>query len=74
MSITKKQYELMNQFYNLLQDDESKDLFIARYNFFLNGRVNDFMQEIPLNKKIESKELSEFFANRDKNKCLIYGA
>lgn len=74
MSITKKQYELMNQFYNLLQDDESKDLFIARYNFFLNGRVNDFMQEIPLNKKFESKELSEFFANRDKNKCLIYGA
>ena len=59
MSITKKQYELMNQFYNLLQDDESKDLFIARYNFFLNGRVNDFMQEIPL-KKLRAKSYLSF--------------
>lgn len=74
MSITKKQFELMSKFYELLQDDESKDLFIARYNFFLNGKVNDFYKDIPLDRKFVSEELLEFFRARDKSKCLIYGA
>lgn len=68
------EFETITKFYELLQDDESKELFMARYSFRMDKIYGNLLEALfDSNKKYVCAEVTDFLKKREIEKVIIYG-
>lgn len=68
------EFETIMKFYELLQDDESKDLFMARYSFMMEKNPKELLEAVfDSRKQYSCPEVTSFLKKRGTDKVIIYG-
>lgn len=74
LTITQNNFEILHKFVDLLKDNTSKELFMARLNYSISDDLDEFLKVLMKEEKSYIYKIESFFQNKDKSKVLVYGA